>query len=122
MSSKYLTVRPPSSTATPIRRAQPTDERDRGKSTSEPVRVEASDVEALLVEWLNEVLFRLESSDRCLTEAAVRELDENALMGEVGLVDCVGEPEGTELKATTYHQLSIRPAGSGWSATVYFDV
>jgi SHS2 domain-containing protein len=93
-----------------------------GKSTLEPVAVEASDVEALLVEWLNEVLFRLEASNRCLGAAAVRELNENALTGEVDLVECERGPEGSDLKATTYHQLSIRPAGSGWSATVYFDV
>lgn len=93
-----------------------------GESPSEPVGVQATDIEALLVEWLNEVLFRLESSGRCLCSAEIRELDGHSLRGEVGLSDCVGEPEGTELKATTYHQLSIRPAGAGWAATVYFDV
>jgi SHS2 domain-containing protein len=85
-------------------------------------QVHAPDVEALLVEWMNELLFRFERDDRCLVSTTIREFEDTQLLADVDFLPCIHAPEGTELKAATYHQLSVRKSGTGWEATVYFDV
>jgi SHS2 domain-containing protein len=83
--------------------------------------VGGADREALLVSWLDEVLFSLEHSGRRVARVSVREVDDHGARGELLLVE--GEPpDGTELKAATYHQLAIRETPDGYEATVYFDV
>ena len=86
------------------------------------LEVTATDVEALLVEWMNEVLFSLEGNEACLAQVGVRDVSETRLSAEIELAPCPGTPEATELKAATYHQLLVRTSGDGWEATVYFDV
>jgi protein archease len=86
------------------------------------VRVEGSDREALLVAWLDEVMFRLEHSAARLANVDVRAVREGVVDCELILVEDGSPPDGTELKAATYHQLAIRQTGGGYEATVYFDV
>jgi SHS2 domain-containing protein len=86
------------------------------------VQVHATDVEALLVEWMNEVLYALEDEEACLRAIRMTEVGETQLRADVELSVCEGAPEATELKAATYHQLSVRRRDSEWEATVYFDV
>jgi SHS2 domain-containing protein len=81
-----------------------------------------TDVEALLVDWMNELILLTEEGRACLAGVHVKEVNEQELDARVEFVDCGNPPEGTELKATTYHQLSVREVAEGWEATVYFDV
>jgi SHS2 domain-containing protein len=98
-------------------------ERDRVEATKRvSVQLQATDVEALLVEWMNEVLYALEEDEACLHSVRMTEVGETQLRADVELSDCEGAPEATELKAATYHQLSVRRRDSEWEATVYFDV
>lgn len=93
----------------------------------------SADIDALLVDFLNEVLWylELEPPPRCLGairvyRAGPPQLADAALGAEieyqVRLTECHQAPEGTELKAATYHQLAIRQTSDGFEATVYFDV
>jgi SHS2 domain-containing protein len=82
----------------------------------------ASDIEALLVDWMNELILLTEEGKACVAAVQVDTVREDALQARVDLVDCDPLPEGTDLKATTYHQLSVREVADGWEATVYFDV
>ncbi|HEX2090304.1 MAG TPA: archease [Actinomycetota bacterium] len=84
--------------------------------------LEAPDIEALLVEWMNELLFLLERDTVCLSATKIREMDDTRLSADIVLDPCAHTPEGTELKAATYHQLAIRRRDSQWEATVFFDV
>ncbi len=86
------------------------------------VELHASDVEALLVEWMNEVLFMLEPEDVCLGPLLIQRVTDMQLTADIALTECPHTPEGTELKAATYHQLSVRHNPEGWEATIYFDV
>ena len=86
------------------------------------VELHATDIEALLVEWMNEVLFALEGEEACLHGSRITEITEAELRAQIELSACAGIPEATELKAATYHQLSILETPRGWEATVYFDV
>ncbi len=86
------------------------------------IELEASDVEALLVEWMNEVLFMLEPAEVCLAVAVVQRVTDTRLTADIALMECRHTAEGTELKAATYHQLAVRQVDNQWEATVYFDV
>ena len=86
------------------------------------VEVEAGDLEALLVEWMNELIFLMETTNACLRAVHVMEFINTRLMASPDFAECDHDPEGTELKAATYHQLSVRKTEAGWEATVYFDV
>src|SRR5688500_8610987 len=81
-----------------------------------------TDVEALLVDWLNELILLTEEGRACVADVQAETVTEDRVQARVDLVDCGQAPEGTELKAATYHQLSVRHDDSGWVAVVYFDV
>jgi SHS2 domain-containing protein len=93
-----------------------------GHGTAITVQVVGADHEALLVAWLDEVMFRLEHSGARLGNVQVRAVREGVVDADVSLVDDGSPPDGTELKAATYHQLAIRQTDDGCEATVYFDV
>jgi SHS2 domain-containing protein len=93
---------------------------ERGRAIT--VHVEGADREALLVAWLDEVMFRLEHSGGRLSNLHVRAVREGVVDADVILVEDGSPPDGTELKAATYHQLAIRQTDEGYEATVYFDV
>jgi SHS2 domain-containing protein len=97
-------------------------EADRKPVAGPAVNARAADVEALLVEWLNEVLFALERSGACLADVEALKVTPDEADGNLLLVPCDGPRNGTELKAATYHQISVQPENGGWTATVYFDV
>jgi SHS2 domain-containing protein len=81
-----------------------------------------ADVEALLVDWMNELILLTEEGKACIAGVDVESVGDGSLRAQIELIECDPVPEGTELKATTYHQLSVRPAEDGWQATVFFDV
>lgn len=93
-----------------------------GDGQAMAVRVEGSDREALLVAWLDEVMFRLEHSGARLANLDVRAVREGVVDADLILVEDGSPSDGTELKAVTYHQLAIRQTDGGYEATVYFDV
>jgi SHS2 domain-containing protein len=89
-----------------------------------PVRVEASDREALLVAWLNELLYLHEAEHIALSAFAVTGLSEECLeaVAEGEPLDPQRHAPVGHVKAVTYHLLQIRPAGAGWEGQVVVDV
>ena len=107
--------------------------------TEFPVEVQGADREELMINWLSELLFLLES--RRLLPAAFEidrlELDTGEIeTGEMNsLGDCqlrarvFGEtfdPDRhyleREIKAVTYHRIEVEPTAAGWRAQVYVDL
>ncbi len=87
---------------------------------SDDVVVEAEDREALLVEWLNDLVFRSEVSKVLFTDFQISHLTDRQLVATI---------RGTRLarlrnpvKAATYHGLSITERDGGLTATVILDV
>jgi SHS2 domain-containing protein len=91
----------------------------------EPVAVEvaADDPGGLLVDWLNEVLWLREVRQAVVTGVTVERAGDGAASGSVTLAGGGPEPDGTFVKAVTYHRLRVeRDPGGGWLAEVYLDV
>lgn len=87
------------------------------------IEVEAPDSGALLVDWLSEILWLHDSRDALLGGVEAVEVTETRARGRVTLVPRAGgDVEGTQVKAITYHQLEVEPAGSRWRAQVFVDV
>lgn len=88
------------------------------------VEVEAEDLETLLVEWLNELLYLSESGELLFSSFKVLSMGETVIKGSA-----FGEPLdrdrhklGTEIKAVTYHMLKVEQEDDMWVGTVIFDV
>ncbi len=88
------------------------------------IELESPDREALLVDWLNHLLYLFDvegflGREFHLTSWSERRLKATA-WGEA--FDPERHPEKSAVKAATYHHLEIRPWGDGWQATVVLDM
>lgn len=86
-------------------------------------RVEGTDADYLLFDWLNELLYTFESERLLLSDFTV-ELDANGLRAVAR-----GEPMDLqrhqmehEVKAITYHGLQVEEDEDGWSAELIVDI
>ena len=94
-----------------------------GEAEPVSVEVEASDLEAVLVEWLGAVLYIYEARDAGLAGVRMAEVSPSRAAGEIDLAPFVGDPsEGVQIKAVTFHQVAVERSDGGWSATVFFDI
>ena len=83
----------------------------------------AGDVEALLVDWLSEVVYLHDARDALVAGVDVRAVDPQRVRGDVSLAPRGEIPvDGTQVKAITYHRLRVQRAGDGFVAEVYVDV
>ncbi len=88
------------------------------------VRVEAPDLDALLVNWLSELNFLFFTEREIYKLFDVQEIHPTGLMAVIH-----GEPIDyerheiyTEVKAVTYHHLYVKQTQDGWEAQVIFDL
>ncbi len=88
------------------------------------VSVEAEDYEELLVNWLREILFHHEVNGFMLVKPEIPELSPKMLVGRLeGTYSQGGEnAAGADLKAVTYHGLSIEKTDEGYTARILFDI
>jgi SHS2 domain-containing protein len=85
--------------------------------------VAADDPGGLLVDWLDEVLWLREVRQAVVTGVDVERVGDGTAAGSVTLAAGGPGPDGTSVKAVTYHRLRVEPdPGAGWLAEVYLDV
>jgi SHS2 domain-containing protein len=89
-----------------------------------PLEADGSDWESLLVAWLSEVLYWFDGKRISFCRFRIRTMDSCRLKAVA-----YGEPRNSLrhhakpiVKAVTWHQLKISPAGDGWKAEVYLDI
>lgn len=88
------------------------------------IDVEAIDLEDLLVRWLSELLY-LYDTERCLCCASTfTTLEPTRLTATVQgePFDADRHPIDTEIKAVTYHQITVEQVEGRWRARVIFDL
>lgn len=88
------------------------------------IEVEAGDREALLVAWLSELLYLYDSRNALLGGFTIDQLSDTALKGRAWgeAIDVSRHQPGVDIKAVTWHMLSVRREENGWVAEVIFDV
>ncbi len=89
-----------------------------------PLAAHGSDREALLVNWLNEVLYWMDGERLAFCGFRVSEVTATAVSGVA-----LGEPRDPArhrakliVKGVTYHQLQVAETPQGWRAEVYLDI
>jgi SHS2 domain-containing protein len=87
------------------------------------IDLHASDRDALLVDWLNELIFIFEVDHVILSRFEITDLSENRLRARVcgDRIDPARHQLKTEVKAATYHSLRIEE-GDGFSIRVILDM
>jgi len=87
------------------------------------IEVTATDKESLLVEWLNELIYRFDTENIILRRFDITELNNTRLRarsyGEK--VDSSRHKLKTGVKAATYHSLKV-DKGDGYRVQVIFDI
>ena len=82
--------------------------------------VDAGDTEALLVDWLNELLYWHEAEDETYTRFVMEEFTPTHLAAQVS-----GGPTVEKtlvVKAATFHELHITPTEGGVEASIVLDI
>ena len=87
------------------------------------VEVSAAGPGGLVVDWLNEVLWLTETRRAGVAGVRVERVGDGTASGSVVLSSGGPAPDGTFVKAVTYHRLRVEPnPGGGWLVEVYLDV
>jgi riboflavin kinase / FMN adenylyltransferase len=84
------------------------------------ISLEAPDLEILLVDWLNELLYIGEVENLLLVDFQIESLTDSGLTARVGGLPA-DEPV-RDIKAVTFHDLAVVQEEGGWSTVVTFDV
>jgi SHS2 domain-containing protein len=89
-------------------------------TTGREIEVTSADVEALLVKWLNELLYHTEMNGEVFCDFCVEAFEPTHLraIAKAGR----GLKLKKQIKAVTFHNLQIIPTDNGYEATVVFDV
>ncbi|MFQ5707518.1 MAG: archease [bacterium] len=88
------------------------------------LRVEATDLAALLLNWLSELNYRFLTERMVFKNFQIDEIGPTALLARVQgeELDLDRHELYTEIKAVTYHKLYVRETVQGWEAQVIFDL
>lgn len=88
------------------------------------VEVQAQDREELLVNWLSEVIFLLETRQLLPAEFVIDSISDCRLQARVRgeSLDAERHFLEREIKAVTYHQIRVERVAGGWRAQVFVDL
>ncbi len=88
------------------------------------IRVEADGWESLLVSWLSEFIYLLDSRQMLFRDFKILSLDEQRIEARADgePYDAGRHPIKTTVKGATYHQLRLFREGDGWVGEVILDL
>ena len=94
---------------------------------TQSVTLEAGSVETLLVDWLNELLYRFEVQNMLFAEATltVEQREDRWVLGATvagELFDPARHPARALVKGATYHGLTISETGGEWRGRIVLDI
>ena len=94
------------------------------KADTRHFSVEGADWEDLLVNFLREILFLCNGEGFLPGECVISAIDDRHVAGHVAgeSFNPAKHPISMEIKAVTYHQVSVLRTGHGWQGRVIFDV
>ena len=94
---------------------------------TQSVTLESGALDDLLVDWLNELLYRFEVQNVLVSDATVtiEESDGRWTLGATvagEMFDTSRHPSRVGIKSATYHNLEVRQSSDGWRARIVFDI
>ena len=94
---------------------------------TQSVTLESGALDDLLVDWLNELLYRFEVQNVLVSDATVtiaHAADRWHLGGTIAgeLFDSARHPSRVLVKSATYHGLHVTEGSGGWTARIVFDI
>lgn len=96
----------------------------RDKTARRDVLIEGEDFPDLMVRWLGEILYLFEGENLIVNSIEIKSIGPIKL--EATLTVTSFEPKRhrvlREIKAVTYHQISVDKVNDGWEARVIFDI
>jgi SHS2 domain-containing protein len=85
-------------------------------------RLDAPDVETLLVDWLSELLFLFDVERFVTDDVEFDSISDSLLSVHCRGITATEISGGTEVKAITHHMLKVRRTETGLEAEIYFDL
>lgn len=93
----------------------------KNQKTKREIKIESLDLEALLVDFLSEVLYLGQVNREIYKDVKFKKFTDTKLEGE--LAGYKVERFGEDIKGVTHHDLDIHQEKDGtWQATVLFDI
>jgi SHS2 domain-containing protein len=92
--------------------------------THRRIEVEGRDWPDLMVNWLREVLYLWNGEALLADRIRIEHISEGRLGADLTVqpYDPQRHAVAAEIKAVTYHQISVQQALTGWEAKIIFDV
>lgn len=96
----------------------------RGKKEVREIVIEGMDYPDLMVRWLGEILYLFYGENLISKSIEIKSLSRNRISSYIEFVWF--DPQNfeilTEIKAVTYHKITVEKTGKSWKAMVIFDV
>jgi len=88
------------------------------------VKIEGEKIDELLADWLRDLLYKFNGEGYLLKKFKVERVSGKGLKAEVGgeKLDLARHSLKREVKAVTYHGLTVKRRDKRWEAQVIFDV
>ncbi len=99
--------------------------RDISKRTAtRDILVEGEDLPDLMVRWLGEILYLFEGESLIVDSIEIKSISPMKLKSTLTLTSFKPKHHQIirEIKAVTYHQISVNKVNDGWEAKVIFDI
>jgi len=85
------------------------------------IKLDAPDLDALLVDFLSEALYISDVNDEAYLDAEIHEVSDTLIHATVRGVKVQGF-EVVEIKAVTYHEMHIEKIDGIWQSNIVFDI
>jgi len=94
------------------------------KGAKRKVLVEGEDFPDLMVRWLSEILYLFDGEHLVVNRIKIKSISPSRLESTLTVVPLNrGHHEMLrEIKAVTYHQISVQRVHDGWEARIIFDI
>lgn len=88
------------------------------------IEIEGDDPADLMVNYLRELLYQWSGNEKLIKTVDILNISDNTLSARIHTTRYNADQHTilNEIKAVTYHQITVGPANDGWQATVVFDI
>lgn len=88
------------------------------------VVIEGEDFPDLMVRWLGEILYLFDGENLIVNSITIKSISPTKLKSTLTLTSFETEQHQVkrEIKAVTYHQISVDKVNDGWQARIIFDI